>query len=159
MSDSGSLPSKQGRVKHVWGLALIAISVSVSLVLLIIDTENSSQPDSLIGGITYSQSSSQGVSAEDQSPEISPKFLREERESVKKMKKMKLALKKSLAEDAKIETKIKDFRFQFYASFAFDNCDEYILICVNQGLGQAIHRRDRHPYPTYQYQEDRRNRR
>ena len=111
MPDRGSLPNKEGRVKYVWSLTLVAISVSVSLVLLIISTDNSSDASfGLVSGVSYSQTSSQGVSSEDQSPEISPKFLREERESVKKMKKMKLALKKSLAEDSKIEVKIKDLR-------------------------------------------------
>jgi hypothetical protein len=113
MTDSGSLPNKQGRAKHVWSLALVTISVSVSLFLLIIytdDSSNASQLHSLVGGITYSQSSSQGVSSQDQSPEMPAEFEIEEEASVKRMKKMKLALKKSLADDAKIESKIKSLR-------------------------------------------------
>ena len=113
MTDSGSMPNKKGRVKHVWGLTLAIVSVSVSLFLLILYTDNSSfaaQQNSLVSGITYSQSSSQGVSSQDESPVMPENFYRKEQASVKQLKKMKLALKKSLAEDAKIDVKIKSLR-------------------------------------------------
>jgi hypothetical protein len=113
MPDSGLEPNKQGRVKHVWSLALVVISVAVSLFLLIVDTNTlsvNSQHLSLLG-VQYSQSSSQGISSEDQSPVMPVEFAEEEDASVKRLKKLKLALKKSQAEQEKIDQKIKNFRF------------------------------------------------
>ncbi len=112
MPDSGLEPTKHGRIKHVWSLALLIVSVSVSLFLLIVHTDTSSvnsQQLSLLG-VQYSQSSSQGISSEDQSPIMPAEFADEEDASVKRLKKLKLALKKSQAEQDRIDKKIKAFR-------------------------------------------------
>ncbi len=112
MPDSGLEPTKQGRVKHVWGLALLIVCVSTSLFLIIVQTDTSSinsQHLSLLG-VQYSQSSSQGISSEDQSPVMPVEFAEEEDAAVKRLKKLKLALKKSQAEQDKIDGKIKAFR-------------------------------------------------